>query len=215
MNRPQPLSPIHDALNALHPVWDNNGLDQKPVLSFDSPDEHKASILGIADLSHQPRTGAKGHEAASWLYYLGVQTPPSANRWFKLPDGGLIARLGATEFLIEDNPLLVEKIMHAKRINGVYPVLRQDASFALCGHRVNELFLQTCNVDFRVLGHCPSKVVLTSMAGVGVAILARKTGVIPTFQLWCDGTYGIYLWETLANIANELGGGGIGLDALP
>lgn len=214
MISPQPLSPIHDILEALHPILSSDSLNPKTVLRFDSHDEHKANILGIADVSQQPRAGAKGWGAADWLSGLGLQIPSTPNSWSALPDGGLIARLGVTEFMVEGDALLVDKIMQADRAPGVYPVLRQEAAFALCGSRVNELLLQTCNVDFRMLDNDPSKLVLTSMAGVGVTILSMKTGSIPSYRIWCDGTYGIYLWETLADIANDLGGGCIGLDAL-
>lgn len=215
MISPQPLSPIHDLLAALHPVWSSDSLAPKTVLRFNSHDEHKANILGIADVTQQPRAGAKGRGAADWLSGLGLQIPSAPNSWSELPDGGLIARLGVTEFLVEGDALPVDKIMQAERAPGVYPVLRQDAAFALCGARVNELLLQTCNVDFRMLDADPSKVILTSMAGVGITILSRKTGHFTNYRIWCDGSYGVYLWETLAEIANDLGGGCIGLDALP
>jgi sarcosine oxidase subunit gamma len=31
----------------------------------------------------------------------------------------------------------------------------------------------------------------------------------PTLRIWCDGTYGHYLWETLLDIAGDLGGGAV------
>ncbi len=210
----QPLSPIHGVLEAMHPLWGDDTSRPKKVLRFDQRDEEKAAILGIADLSHQTRAGAKGRGTAEWLASLGVTIPSQPNSWSALSGGGLVARLGTTEFLIENDASLVDKIMQAQRAPGVYPVLRQDAAFALCGVRVNELFLQTCNVDFRTLDAEPENVVLTSMAGVGGTILSKKSGKYPSYRIWCDGTYGIYLWETLAEIATELGGGCIGVNAL-
>lgn len=215
MIRSQPLSPIHGVLDAMHPLWGDDTPGPKKVLRFDQRDEEKAAILGLADLSHQTRAGAKGRGTAEWLSGLGVTMPSRPNSWSSLPSGGLVARLGNTEFLVEGDAPLIDKIMQAQRAPGVYPVLRQDAAFALCGARVNELFLQTCNVDFRTLDAEPGKVVLTSMAGVGVTILSKKSGTYPDYRIWCDGTYGIYLWETLAEIATELGGGCIGVNALP
>jgi len=210
----QPLSPIHNVLEAMHPLWSDETSGPKKVLRFDHTDEEKAAILGLADLSHQTRAGAKGRGTADWLAGLGVTIPSQPNSWSSLPSGGLVARLGTTEFLVENDTQLFDKINQAKRAAGVYPVLRQEAAFALCGARVNELLLQTCNVDFRTLDAEPSKVVLTSMAGVGVTVLSRKSGMYPSYRIWCDGTYGIYLWETLAEIATELGGGCIGVNAL-
>lgn len=215
MIAPQPLSPIHHHLEALRPVWSSDSVDPKAVLRFDGQDEHKAKILGIADVSGQARAGVKGRGAADLLAKLGMTIPARPNSWNTLPDQGLVARLGLTEFLVEGNAQLVEQVMRAERVPGVYPIQRQDAAFALCGSRVNELLLQTCNVDFRILNTEPSKVVLTSMAGVGITILSMKTGELPSYRIWCDGTYGVYLWETLVEIATELGGGCIGLDVLP
>jgi len=211
---PQILSPIHDTLAALNPVWSNDNRHPGTVLGFDNRDKQKAAVLGLADVSLQPRAGAKGRGTADWLSGLGIPVPPVPNSWSTLPNGGLIARLGMTEFLVEGNAELVGKVMRAERTAGVYPVLRQDAAFALCGTKVNELLLQTCNVDFRTLDANPTHLVLTSMAGVGVTVLRANSGGIPSYRIWCDGTYGIYLWETLAAIANELGGGCIGLEAL-
>ncbi len=178
-------------------------------------DVAKAACLGIADLSSLARAGAKGPGTAAWLAGLGLPLPTRPNSWLALPEGGLIARLGNTEYLIEGSAALVEPILRAPRAAGVYPVLRQDASFALCGSRVNELLLQVCNVDFRCLAADPALVVLTSMAGVGVTVLHSGDGANPVFRLWCDGTYGHYLAATLQEIAGELGGGGIAPDLLP
>jgi sarcosine oxidase subunit gamma len=211
MNAPGPVSPIHDALLARNPVWSEAGATPPAVLGFDGNDAQRAAVLGLADLSHRPRAGVKGPAAAGWLAALDLPVPAQPNSWNRLPEAGLIARLGLTEYLVEGDASAVDALMQTCRSAGVYPVLRQDASFALCGERVNELLLQTCNVDFRTLDAEPSKLVLTSMAGVGVTILSIRSGC---YRLWCDGTYGIYLWDTLVGIAEELRGGCIGLDAL-
>jgi sarcosine oxidase subunit gamma len=190
----QPLSPLHEVARAI--------------------DVDTTAILGLADLSQRARVGVKGPGAADWLAGFGLALPVHPNSWTAFGEDGLIARLGMTEYLIEGDAETLDRLARAGRQGGVYPVLRQDAAIALCGVRVNELLLQVCSIDFRTLGDDPSKVVLTSMAGVGVTVLARRFGVVSGYQIWCDGTYGIYLWETLIEIAKELGGGRIGLNAL-
>lgn len=215
MKFPSPLSPIHDALLTGAAVWNNMDSLPPSVSQFDASDPQKAALLGVADHSHLPRAGVKGPGATGWLAELGLSLPSRSNSWLPFPDGGLIGRLGNTEYLIEGNAARVAQIMQTPRAPGVYPVLRQDAVFALCGSRVNELLLQTCNVDFRCLVADPTQLLLTSMAGVSVLVLVAGNKIHPVYRLWCDGTYGLYLWETLTGIAEELGGGGIGLDALP
>jgi len=93
-------------------------------------------------------------------------------------------------------------------------VPRQDVELLLCGARIGELLLQTCSFDFASLDFAERPVVLTSMAGVGVTVLPVAIGAGPAYRIWCDITYGAWLWRTLTAIARELGGGPVGLDTL-
>jgi len=51
---------------------------------------------------------------------------------------------------------------------------------------------------------------MTSMAGVAITALPFQSADGLAIRLWCDGTYGTYLWHTLVEIAEELGGGPVG-----
>jgi sarcosine oxidase subunit gamma len=181
---------------------------------FVDADDVRAITLGVADLSYRYRTGFKGPGTAAWLEQLRVPVPPAPNTWLPLGnDGGLVARLGRTEFLIEDGTdgRTSAKLAHREPAAGVYPVLRQDISIVLCGSAVPELLLETCNVNCSALALDMRPVVLTSMAGVAVTVVPGERCGRPYYRLWADGTYGFYLWETLAGIAAELGGGPVGL----
>ncbi len=93
---------------------------------------------------------------------------------------------------------------------GCYRVVRHDASFLLSGRRTAEVLLQTCGYDFRQ----PTKqLIMTRVAGVSCSILFRELDGIAAFQLWLDGTYGVYLWHTLEQIVRELDGDVVGLAA--
>jgi sarcosine oxidase subunit gamma len=37
---------------------------------------------------------------------------------------------------------------------------------------------------------------------------------LPCYRIWCDPTFARYFWETLLEIAVELGGGAIGTEGL-
>lgn len=166
-----------------------------------------AAVLGIADVSLDVRCGCKGPGTVAWLDSLEVPVPEKFNSWLPLVEGGRIARLGMTEFLIEGNAAVVDRITTTPRANGVYPVLHEDAALILGGARVNELLRQTCNVNFAALNLADRPVVLTSLVGVGVTVLPEQTAKGLIYRIWCDGTYGRYLFETLHDIAHELGGG--------
>lgn len=170
--------------------------------------------LGLADVSLTPRFGVKGPRAAEWLANHGITLPVWANSWAVLSPNSRILRLGTTEYLVEGDIHLIEHLAAQPRTAGVYPVLRQDAALVMSGPRVQELLRQVCNVNLVRLPDQYS-VVLTSMAGVSVTVLAEQLERTTVFRLWCDGTYGQYLWTTLSQIAEELGGGPVTLEQLP
>jgi len=193
---PTPVSPVADALAAT---------------AFVSGD--KATVLSLADISRQARFGCKGPGAINWLTALGVPIPAQANSACALGNGkGRVLRLGMTEFLIEGDAALVDSLSAAPRASGVYPVLRQDACLLLQGRQLRSLLLQSCNVNFDALDLAAAPVVLTSMVGVGVTVLPENINGALAYRVWCDGTYGDYLWQTLRTIAEDLGGGAVMAD---
>lgn len=158
------------------------------------------SAIVFENVSHTPRAGVKGPGAAAWLAALDLPVPRAPNSWLPLP-GGLIARLGLTEFLVE-GPEAVK--LAASLAPGVYPVLRQDTALMLKGAHLNELLLETCSVDFRALDLATRPVVLTSMVGVGVTAIPGEENGVPCCRIWCDVTYGEWFFETLSGVAGEL-----------
>ncbi len=201
-----------------------------------------AACLGVADVSAAARWGCKGRGTAAWMEALGLSIPAEPNSWLPLQGGGLIARLGFTEYLVEGSAALISRLEATPRCAGVYPVLRQDAALLLGGLRLDDLLRETCSVDFRPFfavapavaqqagdavwmakgggsqpGPTPSNpvgsvkcpVVITSMVGVGVTIVPEWRAGRPLCRVWCDGTYGHYLRQTLLGIASSLGGGAV------
>ena len=173
-------------------------------------EEVNAARLEIADLSSIPRFGVKGVGASSWLATQSIAIPDRPNSWYPLAQGGIIARLGISEFLIEDSCIAPQLTKACKSPPAkVYPVLRQDLAIALIGLQVNELLLQTCSFNFQALSVTENPVILTSMAGVNVTVIPGVLQEQPFYRIWCDGTFGVYLWQTLTDIARELSGGAI------
>jgi sarcosine oxidase, subunit gamma len=213
-----PLSPMHEELeNAKPQSWGRVG-DMPVVLAFATPadEAQKVRKLAIADTSALPRLTLKGPQAKDLLISLGASAPEPIFSVFHSGQSGLAARTGTAEFFVEDGPKdnLVVRLHEVlgpfgDQKPGVYRVLRCDASMFISGDLATEVFMQTCGYDFRNPGR--DKMVFTRVAGVSCSILPRTIESIPLFQIWCDGTLGIYLWETLLEIAHELGGGPAGL----
>lgn len=165
-----------------------------------------AADLTLTDRSLQTaRWGCKGPAAPQWLAEHGLPVPPVYNRYLELATGGLVARLGVTEFLIEAEAatlgLLQDAALPAGRVHGLYPVLRQDAALQLEGPALHTLLRQVCSVDLQSRENPPDAVFLTTLVGVGVTLLWRGD----TLLLWADGTMGSYLWDTLAEVARDCG----------
>jgi sarcosine oxidase subunit gamma len=176
----------------------------------------QTSTLKLRDVSARPRFGCKGPGAEAWLQEHGLTVPQAPNSWSCDSGGVLVARLATSEFLVES--LDVEHVRTretaaslfdpGQRRAGLVPVLRQDLVLELTGARANDLFLETCNVNFapfaRDAEENAGRLVLTSMTGVGVIVLPRRAGGELNYTLWCDPSFGHYLDSTLAGIADDM-----------
>lgn len=212
MNFPLRNSPIYDSLQQLGGNWQE--INRMQSLCSLPNDEVNATRLGIADLSYLNRLGVKGAGAAAWLSTQSIPIPDRPNSWYPLAETGIIARLGMSEFLIESTIAPQLNLACNSLPAKVYPVLRQDLAIALIGKQVNELLLQTCSFNFQSLSIAEHPVILTSMVGVSVTVIPGDRNELPFYRIWCDGTFGEYLWQTLLAIVNELGGGVIGVETL-
>jgi sarcosine oxidase subunit gamma len=149
------------------------------------------------------------------LNAAGISTPAQPNRWCR-SEGAFIARLGLTEYLIEADQSndAVSRVLALPNAPDVYPVPHYDAALIVMGPKAVDLFRQTCSVDMATLDPNDGALVLTSVVGVGATVAALQTPAGIAYQVWLDGTYASYMWETLCEIAHDMGGGPIGFDAL-
>lgn len=207
-NRPAAMrrSPFADAWAAAQPHCTT-------LARMSVPDAFTASQempVMLADMSFLSRVGFKGPGAAEWLATQLLPLPERHNRWLA-HRGGLIARLGMTEYFLESSAVddWTQQLPPAQHPQ-VAPVLRQDASLLLCGEQVNELLLQVCSYDFAALDSASDEAVMTQMIGVSVLMIAISNQPYPRYRLWCDPSFATYLWYHLSEIAAELGGGPVG-----
>lgn len=169
------------------------------------------------------RCGLKGPRAAEWLVVQGVIVPTAANSWAQAPgsadrDALLVARLGQSEFFLEDGAAATTLAKIAPALSapppGVYPVLREDWGLRLAGAGVHEVLAQVCNVNFAALRPDCRPLVMTLMIGVAVLVVAQNGAkgddAERQFRIWCDPTYGPYLAESLGAVVVEGGGRYIG-----
>jgi len=214
MSLPVRTSPLADVQSPHAARWID--LENMPsVAAFEREAAEALDAVAIGDLSHRRRIGVKGPGAAAALAGLGLATPAQPNSWCRTADA-IVARLGLTEYLIEDSAGgdAVSRVQALPDTAGVYPVPRFDAELVVAGPQAVDLFRQTCAVDLSALDAAGGALALTSMVGVGVTVAAVMTPAGVTYRIWCDGTYGGYLWQTLCEVAEDMGGGSIGYETL-
>lgn len=212
------LSPLHDALAGAHeyPRASWGAVQGMPVPRYlDDPaqDVDVAQVLGLADASFLSRVVVKGPRSADYLQSLDIPIPDRILKTAPLDNDGLIIRTGGSEFFLEDGirgdrVRSLQQALEDHPQTGVYTVLRQDAALILSGARSGELLRHVASYDFITDPH--QDLVFTSMAGVSCSVLRQLLNGVSTFRLWTDGTYGVYTWHALLEIARKLGGRAVG-----
>ncbi|OIQ96714.1 sarcosine oxidase, gamma subunit family [mine drainage metagenome] len=209
------VSPVAHGQSKDSAKWDVvNGM--KVAVAFVNTDIEQArkKVLGVTDVSCFERYGVKGPQASQWLASRGITIPVNPNTWTYCDQKTLVLRLGSSEFLIEDQldgSACNKLASDTARVAGVYKVPRADAAFILSGNEVLNLFSELCSLDLREKSLGDKDVVMTQVAGISATVLRQTIGNEPVYRVWCDGTYGSYLWEVLTEIAVELGGGAVGI----
>ena len=173
--------------------------------------------LRLEDLSPRERFGCKGPGAEAWLAAAGFTVPPAPNSAQVDASGVLVARLAASEFLIEAIEGGDERVVAARGHLGstgrpaeVYPVARADLVIGLSGGHLEGLLRQICSVDFAPLLESRAArsgaITLTAMIGVSVVAWVRGTrDGEAALTLWVDPSFAHYFCTTVLEVARELG----------
>jgi sarcosine oxidase subunit gamma len=210
------MSPVAFAHALRKPVnGEVNGMET--ALSFDAADVEakRSQTLSICDVSNLNRFGVKGPQAAHWLQAAGIKLPGTTNSWTPQDNGSLVMRLGNTEFLLEDQPENdLTGMLNDTAVNegGVHKVLRNDAAFIVSGELTPALFSEVCAIDLEGATLEENRLVMTVIAGVSATLLKQTLNGQSVYRIWCDGTFGPYLWKTLLGIIEEQGGGPVGFN---
>jgi sarcosine oxidase subunit gamma len=172
--------------------------------------------IWLAKALPQRRVGVKGPRAAEALKQLGLAVPTRPNCWAPMRDEdrddswNVVGRLGFTEFFVEERgeALSVAALeqLTAENFAGAYPVLREDLGLVLGGDRVTEVLAQVCNVNFNALDIGQRPIVMTLMVGVSVLVLPQQQPDGAIYRIWCDPSFGTYLWETLEEVVQKMPG---------
>jgi sarcosine oxidase subunit gamma len=183
----------------------------------------RVDSLWIADVSVLERMGLKGPRAADWLVQAQVDVPREPNSWAPMTPGEsswhIVARLGTSEFFLEADAASSKLRELAGTVGAglpqIYPVLREDRAFLLGGRDADDVLAQLCSVDFSSLDLETNPAVLTLLAGVAVLVIPQREAAGRRYRIWCDPTFGEFMWETLHDIVMESGGQRLDIEQLP
>ncbi|MFM9912890.1 MAG: sarcosine oxidase subunit gamma [Methylophilaceae bacterium] len=215
MNQPTPvayaLKGLSFSMGAL------NGMEVAMHFDDEATEVRHKQTLGVCDVSCLSRFAIKGAGAAQWLEANKVIIPATANSWNQQASGALVLRLGNSEFLLEDPPggNLCTALHAAEKATkqGLYQVERCDAALLLSGSLVSKLLAELCALDLREKALDEHALLMTQVAGISATIIRQNLQGEPVYRLWCDGTYGAFMWDTMLEIAVEHGGGAVGLSS--
>ncbi len=215
VNKIVQVSPTAHAQSAEITQWQIVN-DMKIAVGFEGADieKYRKKVLGVTDVSCLARYGVKGPQAAQWLADHEIAIPANSNSWTMCDQKTLVMRLGSSEFLLEDQwggGACKQLAADSSRQANVYKVARADAAFILSGSAVLNLLSELCAIDLSEQSLSSKEVVMTQVAGISATVLRQTIAGEPVYRLWCDGTYGAYMWQVLLDIAVELGGGAVGL----
>lgn len=198
------------------PIWKEvHGMPV--VLRFAKPQvERLAKLhLALADVSCFPRLGLRGMGISSWLNTLGFNVPKAIYSVAPIENNGTLVKIDKNEVIIEDGlhgtvvSKISQEILAAPK--GIFPVVRQEASFFLSGNESYRVICETCGHNFKESG---DQFVMTRVAGVSCCLLPVQSSEFQGYRIWVDPSYSVYLWKILLQIVREYEGDIIGLACL-
>ncbi len=189
------------------------------------------SALALERCRQKTRLGLKGPRAEAWLAAQGIALPAAPNTWVYSEaglgaDALLVARLGQSEFFLEDDAAgaTLQRLAPSldRHLPGVYPVLREDWGFNLGGERGSRGAGAGLQREFRrAAAGLPSGDHDAHDRGGGVGGAAGGAAGKGSasgqgaderrYRIWCDPTFGAYFAEALGTVVNECGGRSTGV----
>ncbi|NOG32236.1 sarcosine oxidase [Halomonas sp. TBZ9] len=220
------LAPKRTPLYHLHQARSGNDHWQ-PLNGYaveGAPDDSKEANVArltqcsLSDLSALARLGVRGQKAAGFLTQHGYQLPSAPNQAVKQPDGSLVARLSASEYLLlgsladAGQRISQHETQWPSHQSGVYCLPRQDthAWLALSGPHISAVMAKLCGVDMRPNVFAPGQVAQTAVARANAIVINAGA----CFYLLVDTALACYFWSVMLDAMQEFDGQPLSVTAL-
>lgn len=180
---------------------------------------HNCALTDLTDLA---RVGFRGGDSAACLQARGYRLPSLPNQAVRQEDGGWVARLSQTEYLLLGSladggaRVAAEEAGWVQDTRRNYLLPRQDshAWLQLSGVHCSAVMAKLCGVDLRAQAFPVGAVAQTSAARINVIVLNVGSDERPALQLLFDRASLAYFREAVLDAMDEFDGGRVGVDEL-
>lgn len=174
----------------------------------------------IVDLTNLSRVGFRGVDTASYLSGYGFSLPEQPNSSLLQSDGGWVARLSATEYLLlgslndfgERIQQLENDWLMDERANYLLPRQDSHAWFQLTGHTAVAVMAKLCAVDLSPEVFGIGQIAQTSIARINGIVINVSDENTVKFTILCDRAAALYLWQMLQDAIHEFDGKVVGIE---
>ncbi|PVZ43605.1 sarcosine oxidase [Pseudomonas sp. CC120222-01a] len=187
-----------------------------------SPRAELLHTCALTDLTELARVGFRGGDSAAYLEERGYRLPSLPNQALRQDDGGWVARLSASEYLLlgsfadQGARVAAEEAAWGQDDRRNYLLPRQDshAWLQLSGAFCSAVMAKLCGVDLRAQAFPHGAVAQTSAARINVIVVNVGSNELPALQLLFDRASLAYFQEAVLDAMDEFDGGWIGADQL-
>jgi len=182
----------------------------KVAVSFPNED---ASVVGFADLSHIGKIEIQGDVAGitGKNLELGNALPAHGVWWCPYsPTRAVVLCESAQTAALRDH--LTALVADANGLGSVTDITAAQGAMTIVGPQAREVFARFTAIDLRPQVTPVHAFRPGSVARTGGAILCEAPD---RYLMLFGAALGQYVWQTVADAAEHLGGGPVGVDALP
>lgn len=183
----------------------------------------RAHEMGIADLSHLPRTGFKGWNTAAWLSGQGCTFDDASNRAYAQACSARLLRLAPNELAVlgdvKGESGLVDKLIGAwdpAAPDGTFQVPRAETNcwLKVTGEHAAGMFAKICAVDLRPQHFDDGAIAQTNIARLNCIVARHDIGLTTTYDILTDCASADYFWAALLDAMEEFSGAPVGVAAI-
>lgn len=194
----------------------------KLFLNRQQLDSCAVQSCALVDLTNLARVGFRGLDAAQYLAAQDFTLPEQPNTVVTQSDGSQVARLSATEYLIlgslqdfgERIAQVEQNWVMDDQLNYLLPRQDSHACFQITGVYLAPIMAKLCAVDLSPEVFKVGHVVQSSVARINAIVMNVSDEQTSKFNILCDRTMALYLWDVLLDAMQEFNGEVLGINAL-